>query len=45
MWLWYDWQAAAVADDDGIIHDSAVWDGFLIREPLLSAYIALQMVA
>ena len=28
MWLWYDWQAAAVADDEGIIHDQAIWDGF-----------------
>ena len=28
MWLWYDWQAAAVADDEGIIYDQAVWDGF-----------------
>ena len=35
MWLWYDWQAAAVADDDGIIHDSAVWDGFFDQRALI----------
>ena len=35
MWLWYDWQAAAVADDDGIIHDQAVWDGFFDQRALI----------
>ena len=34
MWLWYDWQAAAVADDDGIIRDQAVWDGFFDQRAL-----------
>ena len=35
MWLWYDWQAAAVADDDGIIHDQAIWDGFFDQRALI----------
>jgi len=35
MWLWYDWQAAAVADDEGIIHDEAVWDGFFDQRALI----------
>lgn len=35
MWLWYDWQAAAVADDEGIIHDQAVWDGFFDQRALI----------
>ena len=28
MWLWYDWRAAAVADDDGNILDVEQWDGW-----------------
>jgi len=28
MWLWYDWRAAAVADDSGNIMDVEQWDGF-----------------
>ena len=28
MWLWYDWRAAAVADDEGTILDVEQWDGF-----------------
>ncbi len=28
MWLWYDWRAAAVSDDDGNIVDSEEWDGW-----------------
>ena len=28
MWLWYDWRAAAVADSDGNILDTEVWDGW-----------------
>ncbi|MBT60735.1 MAG: hypothetical protein CMA63_04185 [Euryarchaeota archaeon] len=28
MWLWYDWRAAAVADDHGSILDVEQWDGF-----------------
>ena len=28
MWLWYDWRAAAVADDTGAILDVEQWDGF-----------------
>ena len=28
MWLWYDWRAAAVADDHGSILDDEQWDGF-----------------
>ena len=35
MWLWYDWQAAAVADDEGVIHDQAVWDGFFDQRALI----------
>lgn len=35
MWLWYDWQAAAVADDEGVIHDVAVWDGFFDQRALI----------
>ena len=35
MWLWYDWQAAAVADDEGIIHDQAIWDGFFDQRTLI----------
>ena len=27
MWLWYDWRAAAVVDDNGNILDEAQWDG------------------
>ena len=26
MWLWYDWRAAAVADDTGAILDVEQWD-------------------
>ena len=28
MWLWYDWRAAAIADDHGSILDDEQWDGF-----------------
>ena len=28
MWLWYDWRAAAVADENGNILDSEEWDGW-----------------
>jgi nucleolar protein 56 len=28
MWLWYDWQAAAVVNSDGSILDQDNWDGF-----------------
>ena len=28
MWLWYDWRAAAVADDAGNILDQEEWDGW-----------------
>ena len=28
MWLWYDWQAAAVVNSDGAILDVDQWDGF-----------------
>ena len=28
MWLWYDWRAAAVSDDEGNIVDSEEWDGW-----------------
>jgi len=28
MWIWYDWQAAAVVDTDGAILDDDKWDGF-----------------
>ena len=28
MWLWYDWRAAAVADENCNILDSEVWDGW-----------------
>ena len=28
MWLWYDWRAAAVADESGNILDSEEWDGW-----------------
>ncbi len=28
MWLWYDWRAAAVADEFGNILDSEEWDGW-----------------
>jgi len=28
MWLWYDWQAAAVVNADGAILDQDNWDGF-----------------
>ena len=35
MWLWYDWQAAAVADDEGVIYDQAVWDGFFDQRALI----------
>ena len=28
MWLWYDWRAAAVSDDDGNILDVEQWDGW-----------------
>lgn len=28
MWLWYDWQAAAVVNSDGFILDQDNWDGF-----------------
>ena len=28
MWLWYDWRAAAIADDKGFILDEEQWDGF-----------------
>ena len=45
MWLWYDWQAAAVADDDGIIHDQAVWDGFFDQRALIEDYTVSQKVA
>ena len=29
MWLWYDWQAAAVADEDGNLVDVMRWDGHM----------------
>ena len=35
MWLWYDWQAAAVADNDGLIHDLAVWDGYFDQRAVI----------
>ena len=28
MWIWYDWQAAAVVNSDGSILDQDNWDGF-----------------
>ena len=28
MWIWYDWQAAAVVNADGSILDQDNWDGF-----------------
>ena len=28
MWLWYDWQAAAVVNAEGAIFDQDNWDGF-----------------
>ncbi len=28
MWLWYDWRAAAVCNDEGTILDVEQWDGF-----------------
>lgn len=35
MWLWYDWQAAAIADDEGLIHDQSVWSGFYDQRALI----------
>ena len=29
MWLWYDWQAAAVADEHGHLVDVMQWDGHM----------------
>ncbi len=42
MWLWYDWQAAAVADEEGTIHDQATWDGFYDQRAVIER---LQCVA
>ena len=36
MWLWYDWRAAAVADDTGAILDVEQWDGFYDQKNLVA---------
>ncbi len=35
MWLWYDWQAAAVADDDGNLLDVMQWDGHMTEHAVV----------
>ena len=40
--LWYDWQAAAIADDEGLIHDQSVWSGFYDQRALIDR---LQLIA
>ena len=35
MWLWYDWRAAAVVDDDGNIVDSLEWDGHMTEHAVV----------
>ena len=36
MWLWYDWRAAAIADDEGTILDDEQWDGFLDQRSVVA---------
>ena len=42
MWLWYDWRAAAVADDNGNIVDEEIWDGYYPEHAIIEI---LQIIA
>ena len=35
MWLWYDWRAAAVADEHGNIVDSMEWNGHMTEHAVV----------
>ena len=35
MWLWYDWRAAAVADENGNIVDSMEWTGHMTEHAVV----------
>ena len=35
MWLWYDWQAAAVADEHGHLVDVMRWDGHMTEHAVV----------
>ena len=35
MWLWYDWQAAAVADEHGHLVDVMQWDGHMTEHAVV----------
>ena len=35
MWLWYDWRAAAVADEHGNIVDAMEWDGHMTEHAVV----------
>ena len=35
MWLWYDWQAAAVVDEHGHLVDVMQWDGHMTEHAVV----------
>ena len=35
MWLWYDWQAAAVVDEHGHLVDVLQWDGHMTEHAVV----------
>ena len=44
MWLWYDWQAAAVVDEHGHFVDVMQWDGHMTEHAVVERLRLLSLI-